>query len=52
MKVLALYGIHGNIDALEAVLGDRRSANPDVILVGATSYRARSLARRSPSSPR
>ena len=34
MNVLALYDIHGNIDALEAVLADPRAANPDVILVG------------------
>jgi predicted phosphodiesterase len=34
MHVLALYDIHGNIDALEAVLADPRAANPDVVLVG------------------
>jgi predicted phosphodiesterase len=34
MKVLALYDIHGNIDALEAVLGDPRSHNADVALIG------------------
>ena len=34
MNVLALYDIHGNIDALEAVLADPRAANPDVVLVG------------------
>ena len=32
MKVLALYDIHGNVEALEAVLADAPS--PDVILVG------------------
>lgn len=34
VNVLALYDIHGNIDALEAVLADPRAANPDVVLVG------------------
>lgn len=34
MNVLALYDIHGNVDALEAVLSDPRAANPDVVLVG------------------
>jgi predicted phosphodiesterase len=34
MKVLALYDIHGNIDALDAVLGDPRSAGADVVVVG------------------
>ena len=34
MKILALYDIHGNIDALEAVLGDPRAADPDVVVVG------------------
>src|SRR5690242_4026348 len=34
MNVLALYDIHGNIDALEAVLADPRAADPDVVLVG------------------
>ncbi|WP_053225800.1 metallophosphoesterase family protein [Solirubrobacter soli] len=34
MNVLALYDIHGNIDALEAVLADPRAASPDVVLVG------------------
>ena len=34
MKVLALYDIHGNIDALDAVLGDPRAADPDRIVVG------------------
>jgi predicted phosphodiesterase len=34
MHVLALYDIHGNIDALEAVLTDPRAASPDVVLVG------------------
>lgn len=34
MKILALYDIHGNVDALEAVLADPRAADPDVVLVG------------------
>ena len=34
MRVLALYDIHGNVDALDAVLADPRAAEPDVVLVG------------------
>jgi predicted phosphodiesterase len=34
VKVLALYDIHGNVDALDAVLADPRAAGPDVLLVG------------------
>jgi putative phosphoesterase len=34
VKILALYDVHGNIDALEAVLGDSRAADPDVVVVG------------------
>src|SRR3954468_8809643 len=34
MNVLALYDIHGNIDALDAVLADPRAAGPDLVLVG------------------
>ena len=34
MRVLALYDIHGNPDALEAVLADPRAADPDIVLVG------------------
>ena len=34
MDVLVLYDIHGNIDALEAVLADPRAQDPDVVLVG------------------
>ena len=34
MKVLALYDIHGNVDALDAVLADPRAAGPDAVLVG------------------
>lgn len=31
---MALYDIHGNVDALDAVLADPRSAHPDVVVVG------------------
>ncbi len=34
MNVLALYDIHGNVDALEAVLADERALGPDVVVVG------------------
>ena len=34
MNVLVLYDIHGNVDALEAVLADPRAARPDAVLVG------------------
>jgi predicted phosphodiesterase len=34
MNVLALYDIHGNVDALDAVLADPRAAGPDAVLVG------------------
>jgi predicted phosphodiesterase len=34
VDVLALYDIHGNVDALDAVLGDPRAARPDVVVVG------------------
>jgi putative phosphoesterase len=34
VKLLALYDIHGNVDALEAVLADPRAADPDVVVVG------------------
>jgi predicted phosphodiesterase len=34
MKVLALYDIHGNGDALEAVLADPRAAEPDIVVIG------------------
>jgi predicted phosphodiesterase len=34
VKILALYDIHGNVDALEAVLADPRSREPDVVVVG------------------
>src|SRR3954468_9266731 len=34
MRVLALYDLHGNIDALNAVLDDPRAQDPDLVLVG------------------
>ena len=34
MRILALYDIHGNPDALDAVLGDPRVKGADVVLVG------------------
>jgi predicted phosphodiesterase len=34
MNVLALYDIHGNVDALEAVLADPRARHADAIVVG------------------
>jgi putative phosphoesterase len=34
VNVLALYDIHGNLDALEAVLADLRAAHPDAVVVG------------------
>jgi putative phosphoesterase len=34
MRILALYDIHGNLDALDAVLADPRAARPDAIVIG------------------
>jgi putative phosphoesterase len=34
MRILALYDIHGNVEALDAVLADPRAAEPDVVVVG------------------
>jgi predicted phosphodiesterase len=34
MRILALYDIHGNVDALNAVLADPRAAGPDAVVVG------------------
>jgi predicted phosphodiesterase len=34
MRILALYDVHGNPDALEAVLGDPRATGPDAIVIG------------------
>lgn len=34
MRVLALYDIHGNIDALDAVLADARAQDHDAVVIG------------------
>jgi putative phosphoesterase len=34
VRILALYDIHGNSDALEAVLSDPRAASPDGVVIG------------------
>src|SRR6478735_4810612 len=34
MRILALYDIHGNVEALDAVLADARAADPDAVVVG------------------
>ena len=34
MRILALYDIHGNVEALDAVLADPCAADPDVVVVG------------------
>ena len=34
MRILALYDIHGNADALNAVLADPRAEDLDLVLVG------------------
>jgi len=34
MRLLCLYDIHGNVEALDAVLADPRAAGPDAVLVG------------------
>ena len=62
MKVLALYDIHGNVEALDAVLADPRGADPDVVLVGGDAIpgpfardvlaRLASLAATRPLDPR
>jgi predicted phosphodiesterase len=38
MNVLALYDIHGNVDALDAVLADPRAAAPDAVVVGGDAF--------------
>jgi predicted phosphodiesterase len=49
MKILALYDIHGNVDALDAVLADPRAADPDAVVVGGDAvpgpFAARTLER-------
>jgi len=34
VRILALYDIHGNPDALDAALNDPRAANPDAVVIG------------------
>lgn len=34
MRILALYDVHGNAEALDAVLADPRAAAPDAVVVG------------------
>jgi putative phosphoesterase len=49
LDVLALYDIHGNLDALEAVLADPRTSHPDAVVVGGDAvpgpFAAATLAR-------
>lgn len=49
MNILALYDIHGNVDALDAILSDPRAAQPDIVLVGGDAvpgpFAATTLAR-------
>ena len=35
-RVVAIYDVHGNLPALEAVLADLERLNPDLIVVGGT----------------
>ena len=34
MKILALYDIHGNVEALDAVLADPQASHPDIVVIG------------------
>ncbi|HWI74554.1 MAG TPA: metallophosphoesterase family protein [Baekduia sp.] len=34
MRILVLYDVHGNAEALDAVLADPRAADPDAVVVG------------------
>jgi predicted phosphodiesterase len=49
MRLLCLYDIHGNVDALDAVLADPRAAGPDAVVVGGDTvpgaFAAEALAR-------
>jgi predicted phosphodiesterase len=49
VKILALYDIHGNVDALEAVLRDPRAEGADAVVVGGDAvpgaFAARTLDR-------
>ena len=38
MKIVALYDIHGNLPALDAVLKEVEQENPDLILVGGDNF--------------
>ena len=49
MRILALYDIHGNDDALEAVLADPRAADPDAVVVGGDAVPGPFAARRWPA---
>jgi Icc-related predicted phosphoesterase len=48
VNVLALYDIHGNVDALDAVLVDPRAAHPDVVVVGGDAVPGPFARERSP----
>jgi predicted phosphodiesterase len=49
VNILALYDIHGNVEALDGVLADPRAADPDVVVVGGDTvpgpFAAEALAR-------
>jgi hypothetical protein len=47
MKILAFYDIHGNPDALDALIGDPRAEGADVVSWAATLFPARELVRPS-----
>ena len=38
MRIAALYDIHGNVDALDAVLAEVRAAQVELIVVGGDVY--------------
>jgi hypothetical protein len=52
VNVLVLCDIHGNSDALEAVLADPRAAAPEAVVLAATPWLDRSPARCSTASTR
>ena len=47
MRIAALYDIHGNLPALEAVLREVRQESVDRIVIGGDVFPARCRARRS-----
>ena len=49
MRVLALYDIHGNVDALDAVLADPLATDLTSCSSAAMPFPVRSPARRSPA---